>query len=71
MEDQLVDDPSHLTHVVEEIMLADPSNWQKHYHGNDHELKLVVDKKLSPDPKELVLQGIYEYMSDYEYATFC
>ena len=26
--------------VLEEVMLRDPANWQKHYHGTEAELKL-------------------------------
>lgn len=32
---------SNFIEVIEEEMLSAPQNWQKHYHGNDHELKLA------------------------------
>ncbi|AMC93794.1 tagatose-bisphosphate aldolase [Erysipelothrix larvae] len=30
--------PSHLPDVLEKAMLDNPKNWEKHYHGNTHEL---------------------------------
>ena len=32
------EEQSHFIDVLEEAMLAEPKNWQKHYHGNDNEL---------------------------------
>lgn len=29
---------SHFIELLESIMLENPSNWSKHYHGNDHDL---------------------------------
>lgn len=42
MEKQLVPDEkqAHFMEVLEEVMLRDPANWQKHYHGTEAELKL-------------------------------
>ena len=42
MEKQLVPDEkqAHFMDVLEEVMLQDPANWQKHYHGTKAELKL-------------------------------
>ena len=42
MEKQLVPDEkqAHFMEVLEEVMLRDPANWQKHYHGAEEELKL-------------------------------
>ena len=42
METQLVPEEkqAHFPAVLEEVMLCDPSNWQKHYHGNEEELKI-------------------------------
>ena len=42
MEKQLVPDEkqAHFMEVLEEVMLRDPANWQKHYHGTKAELKL-------------------------------
>ena len=31
---------AHFIETLEEIMLRDPSNWKKHYHGTDAELKI-------------------------------
>ncbi|MBQ8074603.1 MAG: class II D-tagatose-bisphosphate aldolase, non-catalytic subunit [Oscillospiraceae bacterium] len=31
---------AHFIEVLEEVMLKDPANWQKHYHGTKKELKL-------------------------------
>ena len=42
IEDELLDnDKSNLINVVDEVMLEDPSNWEKHYHGTDHEKHLA------------------------------
>ena len=42
MEKLLVPEPqqAHFMEVLEEVMLRDPANWQKHYHGTEAELKL-------------------------------
>ncbi len=105
--------------TLEKVMLDNPGNWKKHYHGNEHELELarkysfsdraryyiglpevhasmdqlfdnlrryeipmnmlhqymplqyakVRDGQLSKDPRELALDGIVEFMQDYEYAV--
>ena len=42
MEDMILhgkeDEKSHFIDVLEEAMLKEPKNWQKHYHGDDNEL---------------------------------
>lgn len=120
MEDELVprDERAHFIDVLDQAMLKNPANWQKHYHGNAKELKLarkysfsdraryyigqdevtmameklfsnlrkypvplnmlhqymplscnkVRDGKLSLDPRELALDGVTNFMLDYEYA---
>jgi D-tagatose-1,6-bisphosphate aldolase subunit GatZ/KbaZ len=35
-----VEEQSRFIEVLEEVMLKNPDNWQRHYHGNDEELKL-------------------------------
>ena len=42
MEKQLIpeQDQAHFMEVLEETMLRDPSDWQKHYHGTPEELKI-------------------------------
>ncbi len=32
------DEASHFIEVLEKAMMAEPKNWQKHYHGDDNEL---------------------------------
>lgn len=32
---------SYLMEVIEEVMLENPANWEKHYHGNDKDKKLA------------------------------
>ena len=104
---------------LEEVMLADPGNWKKHYHGNDRELALarkysysdraryyigqekvqhsiqklfenlrstgipmnmlhqymplsynkVRTGKLALDPRELAMDGVAQFMLDYESAV--
>ena len=43
IEDELIDDPaqrSDYIKVVEQVMLENPKNWQKYYHGTDKEIAL-------------------------------
>lgn len=39
--------PSRFIEVLEEVMLNNPDNWQKHYHGDEHKLKLARKYSLS------------------------
>ena len=122
MEQELIpeEEQARFIDVLEETMLADPKNWQKHYHGNEEQLHLarkysfsdraryyigqpevtacieklfanlrriqipmnmlhqympiqyakVRDGLLTCDPKELALDGIVQFMEDYEYAAW-
>lgn len=121
MEKELVpeDRQAHFMETLEKVMLGNPSNWQKHYHGDEKQLALarkysfsdraryyiglpevvasmnklfdnlreyripmnmlhqympvsyqkVRDGIISLDPRELALDGIQIFMSDYEYAV--
>lgn len=121
MEKELVpeDRQAHFMETLEKVMLENPSNWQKHYHGDEKQLALarkysfsdraryyiglpevvasmnklfdnlreyripmnmlhqympvsyqkVRDGIISLDPRELALDGIQIFMSDYEYAV--
>jgi len=31
---------SNFTYVLDTVMTDEPGNWNKHYHGNEHELKI-------------------------------
>ena len=55
IEDELVDDPaarSHYVATVEQVMLENPKNWQKYYHGT---------------PKEQALKRAYSYSDRSRY----
>ena len=121
MEKELVpeDKRADFIETLEKVMLAEPGNWQKHYHGDDKQLTLarkysfsdraryyigqpevtkaidklfdnlreypipmnmlhqympvsytkVRDGILTLDPKELALDGVANFMLDYEYAV--
>lgn len=121
MEQELVpeEEQAHFIDVLENVMLASPGNWQKHYHGDEKQLKLarkysfsdraryyigqkevtdaieklfanlrkyeipmnmlhqymplqylkVRDGVIAKDPKALAIDGIVQFMHDYEYAT--
>lgn len=121
MEKELVPEEKQADFIgtLEKVMLAEPGNWQKHYHGDDKQLALarkysfsdraryyigqpevtesinqlfdnlreypipmnmlhqympvsyakVRDGVLSLDPKELALDGVTNFMLDYEYAV--
>ena len=121
MENELVpaEERSNFIDVLENTMLANPGNWQKHYHGNEKQLHLarkysfsdraryyiglpevveamnklfvnldtykiplnmlhqympisyakVRDGELPLDAKELAMDGITNFMLDYEYAV--
>lgn len=121
MEKELVpeDRQAYFMETLEKVMLENPSNWQKHYHGDEKQLALarkysfsdraryyiglpevvasmnklfdnlreyripmnmlhqympvsyqkVRDGIISLDPRELALDGIQIFMSDYEYAV--
>ncbi len=121
MEKELVPEEKQAGFIetLEKVMLENPGNWQKHYHGDDKELALarkysfsdraryyiglpqvvasmnklfdnlreyqipmnmlhqymplsyarVRDGIIPLDPKELALDGIQTFMSDYEYAV--
>ena len=121
MEQELVpeEEQAHFIDVLEKVMLDAPGNWQKHYHGDEKQLKLarkysfsdraryyigqpevvaaidklfenlrkyeipmnmlhqymplqylkVRDGVIEKDPKALAIDGIVEFMHDYEYAT--
>ncbi|MBQ9990916.1 MAG: class II D-tagatose-bisphosphate aldolase, non-catalytic subunit [Lachnospiraceae bacterium] len=121
MEKELVPDEkqAHFMETLEKVMLENPGNWQKHYHGDDRQLALarkysfsdraryyiglpqvvasmnrlfdnlkeypipmnmlhqymplayakVRDGLLPLDARELALDGIQTFMSDYEYAV--
>ncbi len=121
MENELVpeENRSNFIDVLEEVMLANPGNWQKHYHGDEKQLHLarkysfsdraryyigqpevvaamnklfanlnavqiplnmlhqympltyakVRDGILPLDAKELAMDGVTNFMLDYEYAV--
>ncbi len=121
MEKELVPEEKQADFIgtLEKVMLAEPGNWQKHYHGDDKQLALarkysfsdraryyigqpevtesinqlfdnlreypipmnmlhqympvsyakVRDGVLSLEPKELALDGVTNFMLDYEYAV--
>ncbi len=121
MEKELVpeDKRADFIETLEKVMLAEPGNWQKHYHGDDKQLALarkysfsdraryyigqpevtkaidklfdnlreypipmnmlhqympvsytkVRDGILTLNPKELALDGVANFMLDYEYAV--
>ena len=43
MENELIDESecSNLIKICDEVMLADPSNWESHYHGSEKEIALA------------------------------
>ena len=121
MENELVpaEERSNFIDVLENTMLANPGNWQKHYHGNEKQLHLarkysfsdraryymgqpevleamdklftnlntykiplnmlhqympltyakVRDGELPLEAKELAMDGVTNFMLDYEYAV--
>lgn len=121
MEDELVpaEERSNFIDVLEKVMLENPGNWQKHYHGDDKQLHLarkysfsdraryyiglpevveamnklftnlntykiplnmlhqympltynkVRDGVLPLDARELAMDGVTNFMLDYEYAV--
>lgn len=121
MENELVpaEERSNFIDVLEKVMLENPGNWQKHYHGDDKQLHLarkysfsdraryyigqpevleamdklftnlntykiplnmlhqympltyakVRDGVLPLDAKELAMDGVTNFMLDYEYAV--
>ena len=121
MENELVpaEERSNFIDVLEETMLANPGNWQKHYHGDEKQLHLarkysfsdraryymgqpevlaameklftnlntykiplnmlhqympltyakVRDGELPLEAKELAMDGVTNFMLDYEYAV--
>ena len=121
MENELVpaEERSNFIDVLENVMLANPGNWQKHYHGDEKQLHLarkysfsdraryyigqpevvaamnklfanlntykiplnmlhqympltyakVRDGVLPLDAKELAMDGVTNFMLDYEYAV--
>ena len=121
MEKELVPEEkqAHFIETLEKVMLENPANWQKHYHGDDKQLALarkysfsdraryyigqpevtdaidklfanlkeypipmnmlhqympvtynkVRDGILPLDPKELAMDGVTNFMLDYEYAV--
>ncbi|HBA69007.1 MAG TPA: tagatose-bisphosphate aldolase [Lachnospiraceae bacterium] len=121
MEKELVPEEKRANFIetLEQVMLEQPANWQKHYHGDDKQLALArkysfsdraryyigqpkvteaIDKLFSNlkeypipmnmlhqympvtyakvrdgvlplDPKELALDGVTNFMLDYEYAV--
>ena len=121
MENELVpeEERSNFIDVLEKVMLENPGNWQKHYHGNEKQLHLarkysfsdraryyigqpevveamnklfanlnahkiplnmlhqympltypkVRDGELPLDAKELAMDGVTNFMLDYEYAV--
>ena len=121
MEKELVPEEkqAHFIETLDKVMLANPANWQKHYHGDDKQLALarkysfsdrcryyigqpevvdamnklfdnlreyripmnmlhqylpvsylkVRDGIIPLDPRELALDGVQNFMDDYEYAV--
>lgn len=121
MERELVPEEkqAHFIETLEKVMLDNPGNWKKHYHGDDKQLALarkysfsdrcryyigqpevvdsmnklfqnlkeypvpmnmlhqympvtyvkVRDGKLPLDPKEFAMDGVANFMEDYEYAV--
>lgn len=121
MEKELVpqEKQAHFIETLEKVMLDNPGNWKKHYHGDEHQLALarkysfsdrcryyigqpevvasmnklfenlkeypvpmnmlhqympvsyvkVRDGLLPLDPKELAMDGVANFMEDYEYAV--
>lgn len=121
MEQELVPEEKRANFIetLEKVMLDSPGNWQKHYHGNEHQLALarkysfsdraryyigqpevteameklfanlreypipmnmlhqympvtynkVRDGLIPLDPKELAMDGVTNFMLDYEYAV--
>lgn len=121
MEKELVpqEKQAHFIETLEKVMLDNPGNWKKHYHGDDHQLALarkysfsdrcryyigqpevvasmnklfenlreypvpmnmlhqympvsyvkVRDGLLPLEPKELAMDGVANFMEDYEYAV--
>lgn len=121
MEKELVPvkEQARFIETLEEVMLKNPGNWQKHYHGDDKQLALarkysfsdraryyigqpevveameklfenlknypipmnmlhqympvsynkVRDGELKLDPRELAMDGVVNFMLDYEYAV--
>lgn len=121
MEKELVpqEKQAHFIETLEKVMLDNPGNWKKHYHGDEHQLALarkysfsdrcryyigqpevvasmnklfenlkeypvpmnmlhqympvsyvkVRDGLLPLEPKELAMDGVANFMEDYEYAV--
>ena len=121
MEEELVpaEERANFIAKLEEVMLANPSNWAKHYHGDERQLALcrkysysdraryyigqpevvacmnklfenlrkytipmnmlhqymplsynkVREGKLTLDPRELAMDGVAQFMLDYEQAV--
>ena len=121
MEKELVphEEWANFMETLEEVMLENPGNWKKHYHGDEHQLALarkysfsdraryyigqpkvqeamkklfanlekypipmnmlhqymplqyqkVLDGEIEKKPEALALDGVVEFMEDYEYAV--
>lgn len=121
MENELVPEEkrAHFIQTLDKVMLENPDNWKKHYHGDDKQLALarkysfsdrcryyiglpevvasmnqlfdnlreykipmnmlhqylpvsylkVRDGIIPLDPRELALDGVVNFMADYEYAV--
>ncbi|MDD3253362.1 MAG: class II D-tagatose-bisphosphate aldolase, non-catalytic subunit [Lachnospiraceae bacterium] len=121
MENELVPEEkrAHFIETLDQVMLKNPGNWQKHYHGDDEQLALarkysfsdraryyigqpevvasmnqlfenlreypiplnmlhqylpvsyekVRDGVITEDPRELALDGVANFMADYEKAV--
>ena len=67
---------SHFIELLEEIMLENPSNWIKHYHGNEHELGIKRKYSFSdrsryymPDHRlEEAIKVLFENTKDVPYS---
>ena len=121
MEKELVPEAeqAHFIETLDEVMLKNPANWQKHYHGDEKQMaqarkysfsdraryyigqpevteamnqlfanlrkypvpmnmlhqympisyNKIRDGELELDPRELAMDGVTNFMMDYEYAV--
>ncbi|NTW90465.1 MAG: class II D-tagatose-bisphosphate aldolase, non-catalytic subunit, partial [Erysipelotrichaceae bacterium] len=67
---------SHLIELLEKVMLENPSNWSKHYHGNEHDLWIKLKYSFSdrsryymPDQRiEDSIRTLFENTNDVPYS---
>lgn len=63
-------EPSNLMEVIEEQMLAEPKNWQKHYHGTEKEIAFKRKFSFSDRSRYYMLTDTSEKAINHLFETF-